>query len=135
MIPDLDRLQDLKQKLSQEKELATIWLYFMDHFADHKAFTDLGDRAYHALVESVIKQLCKQLFGKQGKMGNLLLTQIPEHQFLHGVFDVQGRMGGVIYFEETLMGLVAITGIPPSSEVRYARFTGQQFKSQGFSRN
>jgi hypothetical protein len=38
----IERLQELKVKLTQEKDLSKIWLFYMDHFADYSEFTDLG---------------------------------------------------------------------------------------------
>ncbi|NDJ26266.1 hypothetical protein GS682_32830 [Nostoc sp. B(2019)] len=43
---NIDRLQSLKQKLASEADLSNIWLFYMDHFADHAEFTDLGEPIY-----------------------------------------------------------------------------------------
>lgn len=40
---NIDRLQSLKQKLTNEADLPDIWLFYMDHFAPRPEFTDLGE--------------------------------------------------------------------------------------------
>ena len=32
---NIDRLQELKRKLTNDADLSDIWLFYMDHFADH----------------------------------------------------------------------------------------------------
>ncbi len=39
----IERLKELKQKLTNEADLSNIWLFYMDHFADYPEFTELGD--------------------------------------------------------------------------------------------
>ena len=127
---NLDRLEELKQKLSQEKELSVVWTFYMDHFADHQEFIEVGGPTSNSLVTTVVAQVAQQMFGRKGTVSNLLLIRIPDYRFIHGPFMVEGRTGGVIYFEDTKMGLVAVAEHPPSQEVKYARFSGQPMKRQ-----
>jgi hypothetical protein len=39
----IKRLKELKQRMVREKDLSKIWLFYMDNFADHAEFTDLGE--------------------------------------------------------------------------------------------
>ena len=50
----IDRLLKLKQKLVTEKDLSKIWLYYMDHFADHAEFTNLGQPIKHEILSSIL---------------------------------------------------------------------------------
>ncbi|MDB5313169.1 MAG: hypothetical protein JWO38_7371 [Gemmataceae bacterium] len=122
---DLAELQVLKQKLLHDEKLAPVWSYFMDHFADHREFIALGERINDSFVEAVLAQVSQQLFGADGAVHNLILTGIPEQHFLHGGFGMGGRFGGVIYFEDAQVGLLAVPVGPPSAEVKYARFSGR----------
>lgn len=125
-----DRLQQLKQKLVQELDLSEIWLFYMDHFAEHKEFTDLGEPVENAFLAAVVPQLCKHIFGKEITITNLLLIYIAEYQLIHGPFDAQGRPGGVIYFEDVNIGLLAVSKeYPPTDAVLYSRFS-EPFKLQ-----
>ena len=117
----IDRLLKLKQKLVTEKDLSKIWLYYMDHFADHAEFTNLGQPIKHEILSSILQQICKQLFGKTIKNTNLLLIQIDRYKFLHGPFHVEGCIGGIIYFEDIKTGLLAVSS-GTSDLVKYSRF-------------
>jgi hypothetical protein len=125
---DLTRVQELKQKLLQEAELAPVWLFFMNHFVDNPEFIALGERVSHPFVEAVVAEVGRQLFGGKGAVNNLLLTLIAEQQFIHGGFAMGGHLGGVIYFEDAQMGLVTVAEMPPSIDVKYARFSGKPIR-------
>ena len=124
---NLEKLKLLKQMLSREKELDSIWSFYMDNFADYPEFTDLGEPTRHPLVEAVAAQIGKQLFNES--VGELLLIKIPDYQFIHGPLIIGGRTGGVIYFEETKTGMLAICESLSSSMVKYSRFSGQDVTS------
>ena len=106
--------------LSREQKLDLVWLFYMDHFADHAEFTDLGEATHHPLVEKVVEMMSQQLSSQAPH--DLRLIILPEYQFIHGSFLVGGRIGGVIYFEESLMGMVALSSSPTSNLVKYSRF-------------
>ena len=117
----IDRLLKLKQKLVTEKDLSKIWLYYMDHFADHATFTNLGQPVQHETLSAILQQICKQLFGKTIPNTNLLLIHIERYKFLHGPFHIEGCIGGIIYFEDIKTGLLAISS-STSDLVKYSRF-------------
>ena len=123
---NFERLDNLKLMLSHEENLANVWSYFMTHFADHSAFTDIGEPVSHPLLEKIIVMVNQQLFKE--KVENLLLIQLPKFNFFHGVFTVGNRTGGVIYFEETQKGMIAISENPPSKQVQYSRFSPRLLK-------
>jgi hypothetical protein len=117
-------LQELKQKLTKEKDLSKIWLFYMDHFADHQEFTELGEPTQDAYLDAVVRQICLQMFGKKTTITDFLSISIAEHQFFHGSFQVKKCIGGVIYFKDTKTGLLAVsTGFASTDEVKYSRFS------------
>lgn len=125
---NLKKLDQLKLMLSHEKELSIVWTFYMDHFADHSEFTDMGKPTRHSLVEQVVAMTSQQLFNENPK--DLFLITLPKkYQFIHGGFFVGSRIGGVIYFENSLMGMIALSNNPPSSLINYSRFKGQPMNS------
>jgi hypothetical protein len=121
---NIKRLQQLKRKLTKEKDLSKIWLFYMDHFADHQEFIDLGEPTQDDYLNAVLRTICQQMFSKKATITDFLLISIAEYQFLHGPFQVQGCMGGVIYFKDIKTGLVAVsTGFSPTDAVKYSRFS------------
>jgi hypothetical protein len=121
---DLTPLQELKRKLLHDKELAPVWKYFLDNLAEDQEFIDLGESTDHPFVTAVVAQVSRQLFPKAGPPACLMLTRLADQEFVHGGFIVANRPAGVIYFEDALMGLIAVAELPPSIETKYARFSG-----------
>jgi hypothetical protein len=128
---DLAQLQQLEHRLLHDKNLAPIWAFFFDNLAINPEFIALGERVQHEFVEAVIAQVAQQLFPRAGGATGLLLTRLPEQQFVHGGFFVGGRPGGVVYFEQARIGLLAIADLPPSIEVKYARFSNPPVRDRG----
>lgn len=122
---NLALLESLKQKLSEEKDLSSVWSFYMDNFADYQEFTNLGEPTKNPLLEAAVTQICQQMYGRQVAVRDLLLIRLADYQFVHGPFIIGGRIGGVIYFEEKQMGLVVVAELPPSEEVKYSRFSCQ----------
>jgi hypothetical protein len=120
----IDRLQELKQKLMSIANLSEIWLFYMEHFADHPEFTDLGEPAYNEYLDSVIQKTCEQMFGREVNITDFLPIYIAEYGFFHAPFLVEHRIGGVIYFEDIKVGLIAVSAdYPPTDAVNYSRFS------------
>ncbi|MGH7170790.1 MAG: hypothetical protein ACRELG_10965 [Gemmataceae bacterium] len=128
---DLALLQELKQKLLHDKDLAPVWAFFLDHFAEDPSFIALGDRVDHPFIEAVLAQVSHQLFPRDGAVIGILLTRLAEQQFLHGGFFMGLRPGGVFFYEDIGMGLLAVPDLPPSIEVKYARFSGHPLAKRG----
>jgi hypothetical protein len=118
----ITRLLELKQKLYREKDLAKIWLFYMDHFADRPKFTDLGEPAVNQNIEYIIDRICREMFKIDAKISDLLLIYIEKYQLFHGSFSIEGQIGGLIYFEEVKRGLLAVSDLT-SGMVKYSRFT------------
>jgi len=50
-----------------------------------------------------------------------MIIEIAKYQFFHGPFQVQGYIGGLIYFDDLKMGLLAVSMDYPSNEAKYSR--------------
>ncbi|MEH2112436.1 MAG: hypothetical protein V7K39_07845, partial [Nostoc sp.] len=74
---NIDRLQELKQKLTNEADLSHIWLFYMDHFADHSEFTELGEPAYNEYLDNVLQKTCEQMFDRAIKIRDLRKNKVP----------------------------------------------------------
>ena len=132
---DLSLLATLKDKLIHATHFADVSNYFFDHFGADPAFLALGEATKQPFLETVVGQVAAQLFGKQALaagqtalLNTLLLTRLPEHQFIHGGLTVAGQLGNLIYFEDEGVGLLTVTMPPPSTETHFARFRGQKLR-------
>ncbi|MBD2248454.1 hypothetical protein [Nostoc sp. FACHB-888] len=121
---NIDQLQELKRKLTNDADLSDIWLFYMDHFADQPEFTDLGEPADNEYLDAVLQKTCQQMFDRAIKISDFLLIYIARYHLFHGAFQIAGRIGGVIYFEDLKIGLIAVSAdYPLTDAVKYSRFT------------
>ncbi|BAZ02730.1 hypothetical protein NIES37_67430 [Tolypothrix tenuis PCC 7101] len=121
---NINRLQELKQKLTHDADLSNIWLFYMDHFADHPEFTDMGEPIHNEYLHTVIRKTCHQMFGRETKITDFLSIYLAKYHFFHGPFQAERRIGGVIYFEDIKIGLIAVSAdYPPTDAVKYSRFS------------
>jgi hypothetical protein len=128
---DLSRLQELKTKLIHDKDLFPVWGFFLDHFGEDPEFMELGEPVRHPFIESVVAQTSAQMFPQDGMIGELRLIRLADQQFIHGGVNVAGRVGGVIFFEDVQVGLVAVSDHFPSDETKMARFSCRPYRRQG----
>jgi hypothetical protein len=118
-----DRWRELKQKLTDEADLSEIWSYYMDHFADHPKFTRMGSRVADPYLDAVKLSICQHLFGAT-TIGDALTICIAQQRFYHGPFMVGGRIGGIIYDENTKTGLLAVSADASNDGMmQYSRFS------------
>jgi hypothetical protein len=121
---NIDRLQELKQKLTIEADLSAIWSFYMDYFVDDTEFIELGEPKYNEYLDAVIHKTCEQMFGRVIKITGFLTIYIAQYGFFHAPFCAEKRIGGVIYFEDLKIGLIAVSAdYPPTDEVKYSRFS------------
>jgi len=116
------RLLELKQRLYREKDLSKIWSFYMDHFSGRAKFAELGRPVVNESLEYVIGRICREMFRIETKIDNILIIQVEKYQFFHCTFMVKDYIGGLIFFEETKMGLVAVSTFA-NPKVMYSRFT------------
>ncbi|WP_292799102.1 hypothetical protein [Nostoc sp. NMS7] len=64
------------------------------------------------------------MFGSVIKITGFFLIYIPNYRLFHGPFQVEGRIGGMIYFEDIKIGLIAVSAdYPPTDAVKYSCFS------------
>ena len=126
---DLSKLATLKAKLATAKNFSEVTGYFLDHFGEDPSFLELGQLASDDFIEQVVAEVAGQLFGRRVPIRNLRLVRLPEQEFLHGGFTVEGKVGTLIYFEDQRKGLIAIAWSVAPPETKFARFSGQPVPS------
>lgn len=125
----IERLQELKQKLTKETDLSKIWLFYMDNFAEHQQFIALGQPAKNEYLDEVVRKTCQQIFAKaifrkSITISTIFLIHIPKYKFFHGPFRLGEQMGGVIYFEDIKIGLIAVPDESSGTDmIQYSRFS------------
>ena len=128
---DLSRLQELKKKLINDKDLLQIWGFFLDHLGENVAFLDLGEQVRHPFLEEILPRLGVQMFPQTATVCEMRLVRLADQQFIHGSVTVGGRYGGVLFFEDVQVGLLAVSDHFPSDETKCARFSAKPFTQPG----
>jgi hypothetical protein len=122
---DLSLLETLKQKLTTAKEFTPVFTYFLDHFRKNPDFIALGERTDSPFLETVLAQIGKELFGKEVRVEDVLLTRLDAQQFIHGACSLGGRLANVLYFEDVRMGLLVVIMSFDSNDTKLVRFSGR----------
>ena len=125
---DLSRLQELKRRLVNDKDLMKLWGFFLDEFAANLEFIEQGAPTQDQSLETTIAHIALQMFPRDGNVTMTRLVKLPDQHFIHGSVNVAGRVGGVVYFEDIRVGLVAVSDLFPSDETKLARFSTAPYK-------
>jgi len=119
---DSQRFEELKEKMTSEKVLSAIMVYFLDHFGEVPGFSAMGRPTQHKIVESFLEKAL--LSWHQAKLlpNSVRLIEIPEHHFIHGVCMFEGGMMNVLYFDDIQTGIIVSAGnrTRPSQLMRFS---------------
>ena len=128
---DLSRLEELKRRLVHETDFMGVWGFFLDEFATDMAFIDLGEAVRDETLEATIHHVAAQMFPRPAMAIMIRLIRLADRQFVHGNVNVDGRIGGLIFFEDIRVGLIAVSEHVPSDETKFARFSTMPYKPGG----
>ena len=128
---DLSRLQELKTKLIHDKDLLPVWGFFLDHFGENDwSSSRLGEQVSHDFLESVSPGAVCRCFPRRDGL-QLRLVRLADQQFIHGGVNVAGRFGGVFFFEDVQVGLLAVSDHFPSDETKWRGSRPNPSRSRG----
>ncbi len=119
---DLKKLDELKEVLTSAEEIGDIWDFFFDHLGENPDFHALGKRRKSPLLNTILVQLGKQLFGPEGKLTGLHLVVLRAQRFAHGSCTLGGYPATVLYFADIGLGSAAVTD-PKTGHTHFIRFT------------
>jgi hypothetical protein len=121
----------LKEKILGAENFNEPWEYFFDHFSENPAFMNMGKKTQSPFLQSILEEVGERLFRQKVKVTNMMLTEIPQHHFVHGACFVQNRLASVMYFEDAKVGMLSILGSAQKHEVSMIRFTGIELHGKG----
>ncbi len=124
-------LATLKYMLMTADEFKDVYGYFFDHLGENSDFLKLGKRSKHPLLKKILETVGEQLFGKKVMITKLLLTKIPKHRFYHGPCFINGKMAGVLFFEDIDMGMLSVLMSMETYTTHFVRFSSIQMESGG----
>ena len=123
------KILTLKDKLLTANDFREPYQYFFDNLGENSIFLDCGKRAKNPLLKKVLTLIGKELFKEDVTVTNLLLVKIRKHHFYHGPCLIQGKMAGVIFFEDIDMGMLSIVRSLKSYETSFVRFSSIKMES------
>jgi len=123
---DLQKLEDLKEKMQVEEDFGAIWKFFFDHFGENPEFMALGARAdetMHFFLEPILESICQQVVNHEVMAAQFILTEIPGRNFYHGPCLTDAGIAVVFYFDDLKMGMFSLTPALGSGLIHYGRFS------------
>jgi len=99
----------LKNQILVEDNFSECFDYFFTHFGEDMSFHDLGEPSTNSLLPTVLKNLGKNYFGESAKISNYRMTELREHNFVHGTCFIDDKLAMVVYFTDIKMGLASLS--------------------------
>jgi hypothetical protein len=141
---DLNRMKELRRKMTTEAQIAEVWRFFLDHFGESEEFVRLGtpltDTTHplftviaQAAREVLIRNALSERIADAVVLENSALISVPEHRIIHGPLLVEGYPAAVLYLDDIQMGALHMFVKPNYSE--YVRFTVAKAPGQSARRN
>lgn len=122
---NLSLMPKLKEMVVTADDFMTVWTYFLDHFGENPAFLDLGAPTKSPFIEAIIRQVGGQIFKREPTLNNLFLIHVPEQKFIHGGFVLNGKISGIIYFEDIQWGIISVS-MSLGGHTEFSRFSAKQ---------
>jgi len=124
---DHTRMRELMELVRSGTKFSDIWNFFADNFGDNADFMILGEGVRDSRIEKIIEYIGMQLYSGKAVLTGVHLLRVAEANLIHGGFCLNGKLGGVIYFEGMDKGLVTIADSP----CHYCRFTMAMLSTVG----
>lgn len=116
-----NELDGLKEKLITGDEFNEIHSYFFDRLGENSEFMEGSKRAKNPMLKTTIKALSERLFQKKVTISHMMILKYPKTPFYHGSCFVEGRIAGLIFFEDINMGMFSVViNYPETSFLRFS---------------
>ena len=116
-------LAELERLFAETNDFSGFWNHFLDDWAMQPWFMKQGAPTETTEMEMVVARIAGNRYGRPVKPKGMRLFRIEGAGVVHGAFIVDGKLGGVVYFENIEKGLIVAPGA--GTLVHYARFTWQ----------
>ncbi len=123
----IEKLSDLKDKLLTGENFSDTYNYFFDHFGENNEFMRMSKKTKHPVIKKIISSIGEQLFKKKVDVTHMMLLKFPKSDFYHGACFIDGKMGGIIFFQDIDMGMISIVKEYP--ETLFIRFSTVQMET------
>jgi len=114
-------LSILKEKLVTGDNFSEIQNYFFDCLTENDEFIKRSKRTKNALLKKTISVVAEQVFQRKVTLTYMMILKYPEASFYHGTCFVEGKIAGMLFFEDIDMGLFAVQMKHP--ETSFVRFS------------
>lgn len=126
MAVDLEKLNELKQKIIQAKDFRDPLNFFFDHFRE---FLGKSKRVkQHKFIKQIVENVGQQLFKGQINITHFSLYEVQNHHFVHGNCFISGHAVNILFFSDIDMGLLGIA--MEGDRIMTARFSSAMLTSE-----
>jgi hypothetical protein len=126
MAMSAEKVASLRRKLMAEKDLAKVWKYFLDTFADSPGFMKAGAACECKELDERMELVGRHVYGKAGaRVSDQAWAEVRECEgvaveLIHGACRVEGKLATAIWFPELSLGVAGFPG--GGGKMQYARF-------------
>lgn len=123
---DLEKLDELQNKLTTAESFADVMDYFFDHFGENPEFMTLGKRVKSPLMSAVVQRVGQELLGRGVRVTGKHFVLLKKQGFIHGTAHLNGRLAVLFFFKGLDMGMLVCQ---VGDESKFARFTSYMIKN------
>jgi len=112
---------ELKEKVQTGTNFSEIYNFFFDYLGESDEFNDICKKAKHPVLKQFLAHLGERVFQKKVTIIHFMLLKFPKQKFYHGSFFMEGKIGGIIFFEDIDMGIFSVVNnYPETSFIRFS---------------
>lgn len=115
------KVLELKEQVQTGSDFSKIFNFFFDYLGEEDEFNNICKKAKNPALKKFLGILGERLFQKKITLTHFMLLKFPKHKFYHGSFFIEGKIGGVIFFEDIDMGIFSVVKDYP--ETSFMRFS------------
>ena len=118
-------IEQLEYLLQHEESFEKTHAYFMDNFAEHREFAEIGERVSVPYITTMLGELCSQFFKKKAiELHNRTVIKVATLQLLHGFVQVEGHLMVFFYCKRINQGMACLVNMTNRNDLtHYFRIT------------
>jgi hypothetical protein len=127
---DREKIAALREKLTDAGSFPGVMDEFLAGLGSDPRFLLRGHRVEDALLEAAMIAVAERLDGAPVEPVDVRTVALPEHEMKHGMVFFEGWIGIFLFFDDTGIGLVAMSRADLRAGTFYVRFTRVEARAE-----